>query len=954
MSDVIIVKGARENNLKNLDVTIPKNKLVVVTGISGSGKSSFAFDTLYAEGQRRYMDSLSSYARQFLHLEDKPDVDYIEGLSPAIAVDQKTVLRSPRSTVGTVTEIYDYMRLLYARIGIPYSPTTGKPIVKQTISSIVEEVKQLPSGTKIYLLAPIVRGSKGEYRAEINKMRKQGYQRIKIDGIMYLIDEIPELDKNIKHHIDVVVDRIVMNDDLGNRIADGIESCMNLTSGIVGVEIVECPHDMVVEDCSPEICKLEVGAIKLFSEKYACPDSGFEIVDVEPRIFSFNSPYGACDKCEGLGIEKYIDRTLIVKNNLSIRQGAILPLGDVIHKRYFQVFESLAKHYQFSLDIPFSDLPDTVKDIIILGTTQSVDVNINDGLVKHTKSLSYEGIMTQLQVAYGRDDLSVDQIKQYLSKRPCTSCKGYRLKKTSLCIKINNMHVGQVCAMTVKDLLVWIQGLPELLSPHHYEIAARILKEMTSRIMFLCNVGLEYLTLSRSSHTLSGGESQRIRLASQVGLGLSGVLYVLDEPSIGLHQSDNIKLIDTLKNLRDLGNTVVVVEHDEDTIKAADHIIDIGPGAGKHGGRLLAQGSVENVINATNSITGNYLSGRECIEVPSQRRLGKRNITLYGARAHNLKNIDFSLNTGTLTCVTGVSGSGKSTLTMQLFYDALVSNMERKEKVDTCGLYDKLEGAEYIDRVVNITQSPIGRTPRSNPATYTGAFTLIREKFIDVPESRMRGYKSGRFSFNVKGGRCEICKGDGVLKIEMHFLPDVYIKCDECQGKRYNNETLEIKYKGKSISEILDMTIDQAHEFFANIPNISDKITALRDVGLGYLNLGHPATKLSGGESQRVKLAKELCKQSTGRTLYILDEPTTGLHQHDISMLLKVLKRLVDLGNTVLVIEHNMDVIKTADYIVDIGPGGGSNGGHIMANCTPEELIKCPESITGKFLADYF
>ncbi len=943
----IKVRGAEEHNLKNINIDIPKNKLVVITGLSGSGKSSLAFDTIYAEGQRRYVESLSSYARQFLQLQNKPKVESISGLSPAIAIDQKTTSKNPRSTVGTITEIYDYLRLLFARIGIPYSPATGKPIESQTASQMVAEIKKLPQGTKFNILAPIVRGGKGEHRKELMTLRKQGYQRIRINGEIFDFSDMPKIDKNKKHNIEVLIDRLVLKEDIGNRLADSIETALNLSQGIVMVQIL--PENVENGQKKEEIIS--------FSEKFSCPVSGFQISEIEPRMFSFNSPFGACESCEGLGTELFFDPDLIVPNeNISLKNGAIAPWNSSLSKEQLQTMESLARAYDFSVDTPFSQLSDKVKNIIFYGSGEEmIDFEYYDGLKNKTIRKTFEGVIPSIErrLADVDENALKEELLKFQSERPCKSCHGHRLKLESLCIKICGIHIGEITQMTISECQEWFEAIDQKLTANQNKIAERVLKEIRERLGFLNNVGLDYLTLSRESGTLSGGESQRIRLASQIGSGLSGVLYVLDEPSIGLHQSDNRRLIKTLKNLRDLGNTVIVVEHDDETMIEADYLIDVGPGAGVHGGQIVAHGTPDEVKSHEESITGQYLKGKRKIQIPEKSRAGHagKEIALKGARSNNLKNISFKIPLGTFTCVSGVSGGGKSTLIMHTLYKAAIRKMDGSKVIP--GEYDEILGLEHIDKIIKIDQSPIGRTPRSNPATYTGAFTHIRDWFVDLPESKARGYKAGRFSFNVKGGRCESCQGEGLIKIEMHFLPDVYVVCDACNGMRYNRETLEIKYKGKSISEVLTMTVEEASEFFENVPLINEKIKALMEVGLNYIKIGQPATTLSGGEAQRVKLAKELSRKSTGKTLYILDEPTTGLHVHDISKLLQVLHKLVELGNTVLVIEHNMDVIKTSDYVIDIGPGGGDKGGELVFAGTPKELAEHEVSVTGKFLKPY-
>jgi len=940
MSDEIIICGAKEHNLKNIDVTIPKNKLVVITGLSGSGKSSLAFDTLYAEGQRRYVESLSAYARQFLQLQNKPNVESIKGLSPAIAIDQKSTSKNPRSTVGTATEIYDYLRLLYARVGVPYSPATGEPIKSQTPSQITEKIKALETGTKIYIVAPIIKGEKGEHYKEFINLRRAGFQRVKIDDIIYELDDLPDIDKNKKHNIDLIVDRLVISNDLGNTLAASVETALKYGNGLMKVEIL-------LND--------KTESTIVFSERFACPVSGFQIEEIEPRTFSFNSPFGACPACEGLGIEKYLDLNLVIPNpKLSINEGAIAAWEAIKSRQQINMMQALSKHYKFNLDWAFEKLSDEAKDIILYGTKgEKIETTYADGVYTRKSNKPFEGIIPHVieKLADPFLDRTIhEKLTKFQSLRHCPSCNGHRLKASSLCIKIAKLHIGEVSNFTIMEALEWFKNLPKELNTTQNSIAEKILKEITERLQFLLNVGLDYLTLSRNSATLSGGESQRIRLASQIGSGLTGVLYVLDEPSIGLHQCDNEKLIKTMRNLATIGNSVIVVEHDEETIMAADHVIDVGPGAGIHGGYIVAEGTPEQLQANPNSITGQYLSGVKYIETPQVPRKGieGREIKLTKATLNNLQNVSISIPLGTFTSITGVSGSGKSSLIIHTLYKAISYQLNQSSQAATN--YELLSGVEFLDKIIDIDQSPIGRTPRSNPATYTGAFNHIRDWFTNLPTSKARGYTASRFSFNVKGGRCENCKGDGLIKIEMHFLPDVYVPCEECGGKRYNTETLEVKYKDKSISDVLDLTVEDAREFFSKIPSIKEKLDALYDVGLGYIKIGQSATTLSGGEAQRIKLAKELARHSTGKTIYILDEPTTGLHIDDIKKLLKVLHTLVDMGNTVIVIEHNMDVIKTSDYIIDVGPGGGNKGGKIVATGSPYDIIKNEESVTGKYL----
>ncbi len=945
MMKKIVIKGAKEHNLKNVTVEIPKDKFVVITGLSGSGKSSLAFDTIYAEGQRRYVESLSAYARQFLDKMKKPNVDLIEGLSPAIAIEQKNTSKNPRSTVATVTEIYDYMRVLYARAGVPYSPFTGKPITSQTITQIVDLVKKLPKKSTIYIYAPVVRGRKGEYKKDILSYKRRGFRKIKIDNVLYDIEKSPNLDKKLKHDISVLVDRIVLNSKLGNRLAESIETAVNLANGLVFVEY----EDETLPQKFRKIEKL------IYSTKFACPESGFTIEEIEPRLFSFNSPYGACEECEGIGMKLNVDPNLVVPDDRkTLADGAIEPWSKSTTLYYAQTLASLAKHYGFSLDEKWKKIPKKIKDIILYGSDEDeIKFNYDDGYEKYSYKKTFEGVINNLERRFLESDSEWkrEAIAEYQSDTACEACNGDRLKEEALCVKINNLNISEVTKKSILDASVWFKNLENNLDKRQFKIAEHVLKEINERLNFLLNVGLDYLTLSRESGTLSGGEAQRIRLASQIGSGLTGVLYVLDEPSIGLHQKDNVKLINALKRLRDLGNTVIVVEHDTETMENADHIIDLGPEAGSHGGQITAQGSYEEIKKDKNSITGQYLAHKKTIEIPKLRRLPKngRFVEINGASGNNLNNVNLKIPTGTFTCVTGVSGSGKSTLILQTLFHALNLTLNSKAR-KTPKSFKGYKGVELIDKIIDIDQSPIGRTPRSNPATYTGAFGPIRDWFTSLPESKTRGYKPGRFSFNVKGGRCEACEGDGVITYEMHFLPDVYIQCDECKGTRYNRETLEIKFKGKSIADVLDMSVDEGCEYFENISNIKTKLLTLKKVGLGYIKIGQQATTLSGGEAQRIKLAKELSKRSTGRTMYILDEPTTGLHQHDIKKLLEILHTFVKLGNTVVVIEHNLDVIKTADYIVDMGPEGGVKGGNIVAEGKPEEVCKVKGSYTGQFL----
>ena len=940
----IEVRGAREHNLKSIDVDVPRDQLVVITGLSGSGKSSLAFDTIYAEGQRRYVESLSAYARQFLDMMQKPDVDHIAGLSPAISIEQKTTSKNPRSTVGTVTEIYDYMRLLYARAGTPYSPATGKPIEAQQVQDMVDRVMALDEGTRAYLLAPIVRDRKGEYRKEFLELRKQGFQRVKVDGAFHELDDPPKLDKKFRHDIDVVVDRIVVREGLETRLADSLRTALDLADGIAVLETAPTAND---DGTTPEPERMT------FSENFACPVSGFTIPEIEPRLFSFNAPFGACPSCDGLGHELFFDERLVVPDqNLKVYDGALAPWRKGKSPYFLQTIEAIAKHYEFDASTKWKDLPEHVKQVFLYGSgEEEIAFRYDEGGRVYQVTRVFEGVIPNMERRYRETDSAWirEEFERYQNNRPCGACDGYRLRPEALAVKIAGLHVGQVVQMSIREAFEWCQQVPDSLTAQKNEIARAILKEIRERLGFLNNVGLEYLTLSRSSGTLSGGESQRIRLASQIGSGLTGVLYVLDEPSIGLHQRDNSRLLETLKNLRDQGNTVIVVEHDEEAIREADYVFDIGPGAGVHGGEVVAHGTPAKVASSKHSITGDYLSGKREIAVPSERRPGKKKaIQVVKATGNNLQEVTADFPLGQFVCVTGVSGGGKSTLTIEtLFKTASMALNGARQTPAPC---ETIKGLEHLDKVIDIDQRPIGRTPRSNPATYTGAFTPIRDWFAGLPESKARGYKPGRFSFNVKGGRCEACQGDGVIKIEMHFLPDVYVECETCKGARYNRETLEIKFKGKSIADVLDMTVEDAQEFFQAVPSIREKMDALMRVGLGYIKVGQQATTLSGGEAQRVKLSKELSKRSTGRTLYILDEPTTGLHFEDVRKLLEVLHELVDQGNSVIVIEHNLDVIKTADHIIDIGPEGGDGGGLIVATGTPEEVAEVAESYTGQYL----
>ncbi len=966
---VISVRGAREHNLKNVDIELPRDKLIVFTGLSGSGKSSLAFDTIYAEGQRRYVESLSAYARQFLEMMQKPDVDHIDGLSPAISIEQKTTSKNPRSTVGTVTEIYDYLRLLFARVGVPYSPATGLPIESQTVTQMVDRVMALPEGTRGYLLAPLSRGRKGEFRKELADLQKKGFQRVKINGVFCEIPDAPKLDKKFKHDIDVVVDRIVVRGDLASRLADSFETALSLSDGLCYFEYADKPAlgGRLPGGEPPSAIKMPAKILQnknetheriTFSARFACPVSGFTIDEIEPRLFSFNAPAGACPKCDGLGTELRFEADLVVPDPArSLRQGAIAPWArtGATSPYYEQTLQAIARHYKFSMTTPFKDLAPEVQKVLLYGSgDEEIEFVYEDGLRKYKNIKNFEGVVGNIERRFRETDSAWvrEELSRYQDVHPCEACGGYRLKPQALSVKVGGLHIGQVGELSIRKANAWFAELPTTFTKQQAEIATRILKEIRERLKFLDDVGLDYLTLARNSGTLSGGESQRIRLASQIGSGLTGVLYVLDEPSIGLHQRDNARLLETLKHLRDLGNTVLVVEHDEDAILTADYVVDIGPGAGVHGGQIIAAGTPDEVMATPGSLTAEYLTGLRQIPLPRKRRprVKNRTVKVVGARGNNLKNVTAEVPLGILTCVTGVSGGGKSTFLIDTLFRAAARKLTGAREHPAP--HDRIEGLEQLDKVIDIDQSPIGRTPRSNPATYTGAFTPIRDWFAGLPEAKTRGYGPGRFSFNVKGGRCEACQGDGVIKIEMHFLPDVYVTCDQCKGRRYNRETLDVKFRDKSIADVLDMTIEEGAVFFQAVPSIRDKLETLKRVGLGYIKIGQQATTLSGGEAQRIKLAKELSRRATGRTLYILDEPTTGLHFHDVAKLLEVIHELADAGNTVVVIEHNLEVIKTADWVIDLGPEGGDGGGRIIAEGTPEDIAKVKESYTGQFLRD--
>jgi excinuclease ABC subunit A len=956
---IISIQGAREHNLKNISLELPRDKLIVFTGLSGSGKSSLAFDTIYAEGQRRYVESLSAYARQFLEMMQKPDVDQIDGLSPAISIEQKTTSRNPRSTVGTVTEIYDYMRLLFARVGVPYSPATGLPIEAQTVTQMVDRTMALAEGTRLYILAPIVRGRKGEYKKDLADLQKKGFQRVKVDGVFHEIDAVPALDKKYKHDIDVVVDRIVVREDIATRLADSFETALKLADGLAIAEFTDkpLPASQTSEEGANK-SKNETHERIMFSEKFACPVSGFTIEEIEPRLFSFNNPFGACPACDGLGTELKFEAEMIVPDaNLSLREGAIAPWAKTgaTSPYYAQTLEALAKHYKASMTKPWKELSKQFRDAVMNGTGEDeITITYDDGLRSYKTKKAFEGVIGNIERRWRETDSEWmrEELAKYQSDHECHVCTGFRLKPQALAVKIDKLHIGHVSKFSIAEADAWYTQLEAKLTPKQNEIAARILKEIKERLRFLVDVGLNYISLSRMAGTLSGGESQRIRLASQIGSGLTGVLYVLDEPSIGLHQRDNDRLLKTLVHLRDIGNTVIVVEHDEDAIKLADYMVDIGPGAGVNGGHVVAKGTPAEVMANPASLTGKYLVGIEQVPTPTKRRKWekKRSIRITGARANNLKNVSAEIPLGVFTCITGVSGGGKSTFLIDTVYRALARKLMGSREAPS--EHDRIEGVEHLDKIIDIDQSPIGRTPRSNPATYTGAFTPIRDWFAGLPEAKARGYEPGRFSFNVKGGRCETCQGDGVIKIEMHFLPDVYVTCDACHGKRYNRETLEVRFKDKSIADVLDMTVSEAADFFRAVPSVRNTMETLERVGLGYIKVGQQATTLSGGEAQRVKLAKELSKRATGRTLYLLDEPTTGLHFHDVRKLLEVLHELVEQGNTVVVIEHNLEVIKTADWVIDLGPEGGDGGGEIVVAGTPEDVAKEKRSYTGHYLKE--